>query len=342
MKNILIADDDPVFLRLLENSLKEYKHEFKVITAKDGKEAMVILANEPISLLITDIVMPEVDGLELLAHVSENHSATSCYAMTAYGTPEIKKQIPKDILKFLNKPFPMDEIGQEILKTLKKDTPSGLIFGISVASFLLMLELEKKTCLFEVTFPDKTKGLVYFKKGVIQNAVYSSLKGEEAITAIIAHGKAQFRFKPLTEKKIARLITKDLTQLITEAKSQKIDSNTNNEKNDTTDNDGPENKINLPGIFHKIDDGNRGKIIVINMSRMGIQFKLNVPQSFKKGTRLILEFTLDDKLESEVRKDVIVHAEKDLYVNAEFKIKNHYDKLGPYLLFNNLNEQKLF
>ncbi|MBT4363210.1 MAG: response regulator [Desulfobacteraceae bacterium] len=342
MKNVLIADDDPVFLRLLVNSLKEYQHEFKVLTAKDGKEAMFVLSNEPISLLITDIIMPEVDGLELLAYVSENHSATSCYAMTAYGTPEIKKQIPRDILKFLNKPFPMDEIGPEILKTLKKDTPSGLIFGISVTSFLLMLELEKKTCLFEVTFPNETKGLVYFKKGVIQNAVYEGLKGEEAIIAIIVQGKGKFRFKTLTEIKIPMLITKDLTQLITEAKSQSLNNSINNEENDTPDNDGPENKLNLSGIFHKIDDGQRGKIIVMNISRIGIQFKLEVPHSFHKDAKLILEFTLDDKLKSEVSKEVVVQSETDLCINAEFSIKNHYDKLGPYLLFNNLSNQKLF
>ena len=80
----------------------------------------------------------------------------------------------------------------------------------------------------------------------------------------------------------------------------------------------------------------------MNISRIGIQFKLEVPHSFSKGTKLLLEFTLDDKLKSEVSKEVVVQSEKDLFINAEFSIKNHYDKLGPYLLFNNLSDQELF
>ena len=219
MKNVLIADDDPVFSSLLERSLEKYHSEFKVLTAKNGEEAIDILSKVPVSLLITDIIMPKLAGLELLAYVNEFHSATLCITMTAYATPNIKKQIYKDILKFLNKPFPIDELGPEILKILKQDTPSGLIFGITVASFLIMIEMEKKTCLLEVIFPNKTKGLVHFKKGVIQNAQYKSLVGEDAIIAIIIKGKGHFRFKPLTSQKIPRLITKDLTELITAAKN---------------------------------------------------------------------------------------------------------------------------
>ena len=70
-----------------------------------------------------------------------------------------------------------------------------------------MLEKEKRTCLFEVTFPDNTKGIGYLINGVIQKAMYESLNGENAVRAIVAKGKARFWFKPLTERMIESLVT---------------------------------------------------------------------------------------------------------------------------------------
>ena len=84
MKKILIAEDDAIFLNLLVSSLKKYNAQFEVLTAENGRQAISILKKTPISLLITDVKMPEIDGLALLAYVNENFPFIPCFVMTAY------------------------------------------------------------------------------------------------------------------------------------------------------------------------------------------------------------------------------------------------------------------
>jgi len=73
---------------------------------------------------------------------------------------------------------------------------------------------------------------------------------------------------------------------------------------------------------------------ITDLSRSGLRIKLNFPQKLEPGDKLDLEFTLDDKLRSVVKKEVIVRSVKDLSIGLEFVYSEHFDKLGPYLLFN--------
>jgi DNA-binding response OmpR family regulator len=64
MAHILIIDDDPQILKLITSYLKKDGHE--VTTAKDGKQGIKQLTSQQFDVVITDIVMPEKDGLEVL------------------------------------------------------------------------------------------------------------------------------------------------------------------------------------------------------------------------------------------------------------------------------------
>ncbi|MCI5211904.1 MAG: response regulator, partial [Candidatus Electrothrix sp. ATG2] len=68
MKNVLIVDDDLGFQRLLGISLKKYKKDFEVILSNNGEEAIGILNRKSIDLIVTDLQMPKIDGLTLLAY----------------------------------------------------------------------------------------------------------------------------------------------------------------------------------------------------------------------------------------------------------------------------------
>ena len=217
MDTVLIAEDDRILLKTLTNVLKKYEDTFEVVCANDGQEAIEILQHRQISLLVTDIQMPNVDGLTLLAYVSKHHPVIPCFVMTAYDTPEIKTKLPKDILHFFPKPFQPDDLGQAILKALKRDIPHGSMYGISVVSFLHMIAMEQKTCLFEIDSPSQGKGVLYFEKGVLWDAVCGDSKGEEAALKIITTESAKFSFKHFPEKKITKRIQTDLTHLIEEA-----------------------------------------------------------------------------------------------------------------------------
>ncbi len=328
MSKILIADDDTVFLNLLITALEEYSDEFTVLGAEDGKEAIDILEDNNISLVVTDIVMPEVDGLALLAHINEHYPAIPCFVMTAYETPDVINRLPKDILHFIKKPFKANKLGNMISNALEKDAPKGALYGISVASFLKMIEMEKKSCLFEVILPDDGKGLFYFKKGILYNAAYESMKGEDAAIAVISKGKAKFRFKKLPKQEIAKRINSSLSELIESADMVNVmDMDEPDELAEPS-----QDQTELPGIF--LFGDNRGRMTVTKITREGLQLKLNVKQNFTIGDELKLEFNLDDLPKSLIKRVVIVKAVDDVNVKAEFMVKEHYDKLGPYLRFH--------
>ncbi len=88
MHTVLIAEDDPIFSRILVTKLKKYGDKFEILSAKDGKEAIEILRQKWISLLVTDIQMSKIDGFKLLAYVNEYHPVIPCFVMTAYDTPQ--------------------------------------------------------------------------------------------------------------------------------------------------------------------------------------------------------------------------------------------------------------
>ena len=225
MDKVLIVDDDIKLQKFLKNRLKKYKNEFEVIFADNGVEAIRILGHKYITLLVTDIHMPKLDGMSLLAYINDKHPHIPCIVMTAYPTPELKQKLSDDnIICFFTKPFQLDEFTQAIRQALEEDIPDGALKGISVASFLQMIQLEEKTCLFEVNSPTEGKGIFYFKEGIPYDALYNGLKGEEAAFKIIGMDKAEIRFKNLPGKKITRRIKTELMGLIMEATRLKDES----------------------------------------------------------------------------------------------------------------------
>ncbi len=93
------------------------------------------------------------------------------------------------------------------------------------------------------------------------------------------------------------------------------------------------NGTHFPGVFYSDSDGrkNKGRIIVTDLSRSGLKFKLNSEQDFKIGEVILVEFELDDPAESMIRREVIIRNIFGLNIGAEFKSTEHYDKLGGYI-----------
>jgi YesN/AraC family two-component response regulator len=217
MKNVLIAEDDPIHLKRLITILGKYKDKFNVIPAKNGQEAIDVFENQPVSLLVTDIQMPEVDGFMLLAYVNKNHPATPCFVMTAYGTSRLKSKLPEDTLRFYQKPFEIDELAASIIEVLEQDASQKPLPGMSVIGILNMIQMEKTTCSFEIESPDQKPGTLFFDKGVLIDAICGELTGEAAALDLIPRKLASFHFKFFLEGSKDRQIKTELDDLIAKA-----------------------------------------------------------------------------------------------------------------------------
>jgi CheY-like chemotaxis protein len=223
MDTVLIVDDSVMLINYIEESLKPYSKEFNVVTAKDGLEAIEILKKDSISLVVTDLQMPRVDGLGLLAYANKYFPNIPCIVMSAHGTPKILEKIQSGILQFIEKPFKAKELATIIQNALKSssDDPGGSLSGISVVSFLQMVEMEEKTCICEVESTGNPKGFFYFKGGQLYHAVFGDLKGEEAAMQLITLENPILNFRRPPERPITRGIKRELTGLILEAVRRK-------------------------------------------------------------------------------------------------------------------------
>ena len=106
---LLIVDDDYAIRSFLEEALKDAG--YNIEKADNGLTALKILENKKIDLIISDLKMPEIDGLQLLSKVKEKHQDTGLLLMSAYGTVEDAVQAMKiGAFDFVTKPFSITEI----------------------------------------------------------------------------------------------------------------------------------------------------------------------------------------------------------------------------------------
>ena len=120
-ENILIVDDDIDILELLQRHLRSWN--FHTYRAVSVKEAVTILRDTRIDLLITDLKMPEIDGFELIKFVSEHYPNLPKLVVTGY--PSIQDSlnaIKSGVVAYLSKPFTKDELKTAVDGTLQADT----------------------------------------------------------------------------------------------------------------------------------------------------------------------------------------------------------------------------
>jgi DNA-binding NtrC family response regulator len=106
MKYVLIVDDEKTFQLTLYDGLSIYAKDFRVLTAENGKKAKEVLETIPVDLVVTDLKMAEMDGLELLAYMRTNHPYIPVIVMTAFGNAELENWLRSlGIFAYLEKPF---------------------------------------------------------------------------------------------------------------------------------------------------------------------------------------------------------------------------------------------
>lgn len=116
-KTILAVDDEPSMLRLLEISLKQAG--YKPVLARDGKEALQVVKNQTIDLVLSDLYMPTMNGLDLLRNIRLENDTLPFIMVTAQG--EIKTAVEAMKLganDYILRPFDLETLEVAIAKAL--------------------------------------------------------------------------------------------------------------------------------------------------------------------------------------------------------------------------------
>jgi len=119
-KPILIVDDEKNIRLTLSRSLEVLGVETD--SAEDGKEALVKLREKEFGLILLDIRMPGVDGMEVLRQVRENRPDIRIIVLTAYGTIELAVEAMKlGAVDFIQKPFVPEQIRERVARVMRRE-----------------------------------------------------------------------------------------------------------------------------------------------------------------------------------------------------------------------------
>jgi DNA-binding NtrC family response regulator len=110
---ILVVDDEPMMQTLLERILT--RDGYRVLVAGNGAEALEILARESVSIVISDLQMPVLNGLDLLKSLKKGYPHIGVIIMTAYGdTYTVKDALLLGADEYITKPFKSFEISMVV------------------------------------------------------------------------------------------------------------------------------------------------------------------------------------------------------------------------------------
>ena len=123
MPKILVADDETDLEVLIKQKFRRQIREnrYQFYFALNGREALTILENNPdIAILLSDINMPELDGLSLLSKLSESSSLVKTVMVSAYGDMEnIRTAMNRGAFDFVCKPVNFEDLELTIEKTIQ-------------------------------------------------------------------------------------------------------------------------------------------------------------------------------------------------------------------------------
>ncbi|MDM8523344.1 response regulator [Desulfococcaceae bacterium HSG8] len=214
MKTILVVDDDKMILRLASEALRTYGGGYKVLTAANGKEALQVLNESGVDLVVTDLKMPVMDGYEFLSHITKGQWKIPIIVMTGFNTPGLEKRLKqKGVLHFIEKPFEINNLREKIAAVFTASS-KGFIHGFTLANFLQTVEVEQKSITLRIKSKSRV-GYLHLQDGELTDAEADDLRGENAAIEILCWDDAHIEILGIHDRD--RSIDTSLMQILLRA-----------------------------------------------------------------------------------------------------------------------------
>ena len=121
--HLLLVDDDPGLLKLL--GMRLVSEGYSVVTAESGPEALRVLTRERVDLVVSDLRMDEMDGLQLFAEIQKAQPGMPVIILTAHGSiPDAVAATQQGVFSFLTKPVDKDALYKAIDDALEQSSPA--------------------------------------------------------------------------------------------------------------------------------------------------------------------------------------------------------------------------
>src|SRR5438552_8602917 len=223
---ILLLDDDPDLLDMYREVLSQMPSRPEIFTATTGSRAIAMLESEPFHLLICDLKMPKMDGLQVLSIVRRKYPQLRTVVLTSVVDEQFRSRVyALGVDLFWHKPGTEQEIKLflECLESLLGRETEGGFRGVQSKSLVDIIQLEcisQSSSLLRITNGPLT-GKIWIQEGELMDAEADDLRGEPAFQKILSWRTGNFETLP-AEPSRPRTIFKSYNGLLLET-AQAID-----------------------------------------------------------------------------------------------------------------------
>lgn len=210
--HVLVADDDAWILRMVATVLE--KRGYSVETAVDGEDALARALVRTPDLLITDVMMPKMDGWALVRQL-RSHSELAMLPvifLTALSSEDDRiRGFRLGADDYVTKPFRFEELDLRVAKTLRRTQVAmqetreqlggtslrGDLSQVGLSSLLILIELERKTGLLQLRAPNGPSAQVLVREGKVVHARLDEAEepvDAECVYYLLTWGAGEFEF----------------------------------------------------------------------------------------------------------------------------------------------------
>lgn len=196
-RRIVLVDDEEALAWSLSSRLVRAYPGYRVETANDGETALTMIGDAPLDLLIADIRMPGMSGIDLVLAVRNRWPKLPVIVMTAFKSVDIARIHAGPFTGFLEKPFEFERLCELVDEALAVRPQTGFSGAISVQTLpdiVQLYVLSSATGLLSVK-NGPVEGRVYFSQGSILHAVTPSNVGDEAFYEIMMWSTGEFSMR---------------------------------------------------------------------------------------------------------------------------------------------------
>ena len=219
-KHVLFVDDDPVSRRLVEKVLRTGVPGARVTCVEDGAQALALLDREAVDLLITDVAMPVLGGIELILQVMRRRLSISLLVVSGQRDPQAESRaLECGALAFFEKPVQAEPFLACVCKLLTAESRPAPLEVVSLAGLTRIIHMERRTCALRVTMPG-AQGLLMFVAGELVGAQQGELEGLAAALRMLAWDAPSVALEPLV-RACKRTIDVSLAELLRRASANR-------------------------------------------------------------------------------------------------------------------------
>ena len=206
LKRVLFVDDSPDYLETLGRVIGGWSEgEWEILLAQGSSEAFSLLEARPADLVVIDVLMPVVDGVQLLRMLHRSHPGMRKVVLTGMVEPALRSDCLKQGADlFLEKPRTVGDL-EIVYRALKhvlalEETSGfrGVLRRANIRDIIQMECLNQRSSIVEI-IAEESWGEIFIERGNVVHAQTAGSKGGEAFAQLVNLKSGEFKLKPFTE-----------------------------------------------------------------------------------------------------------------------------------------------